>query len=136
METFINYLLKEYKLPNEVVCHKVSFTHSIKYKADKKSDELIPFHIINMKIQCYDKNHNLINTFNEKFINDMIIRNKNKKLQIIKEDEINKLFSLSKKDICNLILADLCIKNEEFVKKIKDLLSYKGELKETEEEDD
>ena len=139
MEDFINYMLKEYKLPNEVVCHKVSFTHSIKYKADKKLDESIPFHVISMKIQCYDKNHKLINTFNEKFVEDKIQRSKTKKLQIIKEEELNKLFDLAKNAICDLILADLSVKYLDFRNKINDVIIYKGVIqddKDDKEEED
>ena len=125
MEAFIDYLLSEYQLPPEAICHKTVFTHALKYKEDKKTGEPFLLNVINMKICCYDKNHNLIETKSEKFIDDHIVRTKLKKLKNIDELQLNDKFMNAKDMICDYILQDLFIKNKECVEKIQSLMAYR-----------
>ena len=124
MESFIDYLLSEYNLPEDAVCHRTTFNHAVKVKVDKKTGEETPINIISMKIECYDKNHNLIEIRNEKFIDDHLIRPKNNKLKIIDEEEINNKFSDAKPVICDYILQDLFMKTQVLKNKIEALMVY------------
>ena len=130
----MDYLLSEYELPEEAVCHRTTFNHAVKVKVDKKTGEETPINIISMKIECYDKNHHLIETRNEKFIDDHITRPKNNKLKIIDEEEINNKFSDAKLIICDYILQDLFIKNQILNDKISSLMFYQKPEEKTDEE--
>ena len=122
MEDFINYLLKEYQLPAECVCHKVAFNHSAKTKVDKLSKVPITNNIITVKIECFDKDHKSILAQSERFINGQIQRSKFRKLVNISPDELNNKFGVAKGFICNEI-------NKSLNEKLKDLNEEMTELK-------
>ena len=126
MEDFVNYLLKEYQLPVECVCHKVNFSHSAKNKIDKLSKTPIINNIITVKVECFDKDHKLILAQNEKFIDGQIQRTKLRKLINISPDELNNKFGVAKGYICNEIQKSLNEKLKDLNDQINELKSYGG----------
>ena len=126
MEDFISYLLTEYQLSTTAICHKVNFTHSTKNKIDKLTKRPIINNIISVKIECFDKDHKLILSKNEKFVDGEIQRTKNNKLVNISPDELNNKFSFAKSSICGIIKNELEQKRNDLINKIDDLNSYCG----------
>lgn len=135
MEDFINYLLKEYQLPNEVVCHKVTCNHSSKSKIDKKSKGSAPGtkchvpvtnNIITVKIECFDKDHNLICYQNERFVDGEIYRPKTRKLVNISPQELNNRFGKAKGQICRNIENELMGKVKSLNEDLSSLKQYCG----------
>lgn len=135
LEDFVSYLLKEFKLPTDVVCHKVSFNHSSKVKQDKKSERLgeskplcgevfVKNNIVSVKIDCFDKDHNLVHTATEKFIDGAISRPKKRPLVNISPDELNNRFGMAKSEICSVILKELTDKDNDIQEKISEVKSY------------
>ena len=128
IEAFIDYLLKEYQLPSDVVCNNINFTYSSKNKIDKKSHVPITNHVITVKIDSYDKSHNKLATNTERFINGHIDRPKNKKLINISPDELNNKFGNAKASICSQIQKNNSDKVKELNDIINDLSQYCGGL--------
>ena len=126
MEDFINYLLKEYQLPNEVVCHKVTCNHSSKSKIDKKSNVPVTNNIITVKIECFDKDHNLICYQNERFVDGEIYRPKTRKLVNISPQELNNRFGKAKGQICRNIENELMGKVKSLNEDLSSLKQYCG----------
>lgn len=124
LEDFVSYLLKEFKLPTDVVCHKVSFNHSSKVKQDKKSEVFVKNNIVSVKIDCFDKDHNLVHTATEKFIDGAISRPKKRPLVNISPDELNNRFGMAKSEICSVILKELTDKDNDIQEKISEVKSY------------
>ena len=124
MEAFIDYLLKEYQLPSEVVCNNVNFSYSSQNKIDKKSHVPITNHIITVKIDSYDKSHNKLASNSERFINGKIERPKTKKLINISPDELNNKFGVAKASICSQIQKTNSDKVKELNEVINDLSQY------------
>ena len=124
MEAFIDYLLKEYQLPSEVVCNNVNFSYSSQNKIDKKSHVPITNHIITVKIDSYDKSHNKLASNSERFINGKIERPKTKKLINISPDELNNKFGTAKSFICAQIQKNNADKVKELNDVINDLKQY------------
>ena len=123
MENFIDYLLKEYNLPSDVVCNKTTFTHSTKNKIDKKSNVPITNNIITVKIESFDKHHNKLASITERFIDGQIDRPKTKKLINISPAELNNKFPSAKSQICSVI-------NLTYNERLKDLKDSINELNE------
>ena len=123
MEAFIDYLLKEYQLPADVVCNKTTFTHSTKNKIDKKSNVPITNNIITVKIESFDKHHQKLASITEHFIDGQIDRPKTKKLINISPSELNNKFAAAKSQICSVI-------NSTYNEKLKDLKESMNELNE------
>ena len=123
MENFIDYLLKEYNLPSEVVCNKTTFTHSTKSKIDKKSNVPITNNIITVKIESFDKHHQKLASITEHFVDGQIDRPKTKKLINISPAELNNKFASAKSQICSVI-------NSTYNEKLKDLKESMNELNE------
>ena len=119
MEAFIDYLLKEYQLPDEVVCNNVSFAYSQKNKIDKKSNVPITDHVITVKIDSYDKDHSKLASNTERFVNGQIQRSKSKKLINISPDELNNRFGNAKASICSQIQKQ----NSDKVKGLNDIIN-------------
>ena len=119
MHAFVNYLLSEYKLPDEVLCNNVSFTYSQKNKIDKKSSVPITDHVITVKIDSYDKDHNKLASNAERFVNGQIQRPKSKKLINISPDELNNRFGNAKTSICSQIQKQ----NSDKVKGLNDIIN-------------
>ena len=126
MQDFIDYLLKEYLLPKEVVCHKVSFTHSSKLKIDKVSNVPITNHTITVKVDCFDKDHQKIASISERFIDGEIKRTKTKPLINISPAELNNRFAKAKVSICSRIQSNYADKLRELNDDINDLKEYCG----------
>ena len=126
MEPFIDYLLKEYQLPSEVVCNNVNFSYSTQNKIDKKSHVPITNHIITVKIDSYDKHHQKLNSNSERFVNGKINRPKSKKLINISPDELNNKFGVAKSSICSQIQKTNSEKVKELNEIINDLKQYTG----------
>lgn len=126
MEAFIDYLLKEYQLPADVVCNKIDYTYSSQNKIDKKTHIPITNHIITVKIESYDKSHNKLATNTERFINGKISRSKTKKLINISPDELNNKFGVAKPFICAHIQKTNSDKVKELNDVINDLKQYTG----------
>ena len=126
MEEFINYLLKEFQLPADVVCHKVDYIYSNKNTIDKKSNRPITHNIITVKIDCYDKEHHKLASISEKFVNGHIQRPKSKKLINISPDELNNKFGKAKAFICSEIQKTNSNKVKELNEFINDLNQYCG----------
>ena len=123
MEAFIDYLLKEYQLPADVVCNKTTFTHSTKNKIDKKSNVPITNNIITVKIESFDKHHQKLASITEHFIDGQIDRPKTKKLINISPSELNNKFASAKSQICSVI-------NSTYNERLKDLKESMNELNE------
>lgn len=128
MEDFVNYLEKEYHLPSDVVCNRVSFNHSTKTKLDKPTNRPITNNIIGIKLECFDKDHKLIISRNEKFIDGQIYRPKTKKPTNISPDELNNKLGVAKSHICSQILGELEEKQKEINGKIEELKAYCGNI--------
>ncbi len=124
MEAFVNYLLSEYKLPDEVVCNNVTFTYSQRNKIDKKSNVPITDHVITVKIDSYDKEHNKLASNTEHFVNGQIQRPKSKKLINISPDELNNRFGNAKASICSQIQKNTSDKVKGLNDIINDLKQY------------
>ena len=124
MEAFINYLLSEYQLSDEIVCNNVTFTYSQRNKIDKKSNVPITNHVITVKIDSYDKRHNKLATNSERFVNGKIERPKTKKLINISPDELNNKFGNAKASICSQIQKNNADKVKELNDVINDLKQY------------
>ena len=123
MEAFIDYLLKEFQLPADVVCNKTTFTHSTKNKIDKKSNVPITNNIITVKIESFDKHHQKLASITEHFIDGQIDRPKTKKLINISPSELNNKFAAAKSQICSVI-------NSTYNERLKDLKDSINELNE------
>ena len=123
MEAFIDYLLKEYQLPSEVVCNNVNFSYSSQSKIDKKSNVPITNHIITVKIDSYDKHHQKLNSNSERFVNGKINRPKTKKLINVSPDELNNKFGVAKASIC----AQIQKQNSDKVKELNDAINELNE---------
>lgn len=123
MEAFIDYLLKEYQLPADVVCNKTTFTHSTKNHIDKKSNVPITNNIITVKIESFDKHHQKLASITEHFIDGQIERSKTKKLINISPPELNNKFASAKSQICSVI-------NSTYNERLKDLKDSINELNE------
>ena len=126
MEDFISYLLKEYQLPNDVVCNKVVCSHSTKNKIDTKSKIAISHNIITIKIESYDKEHQLLSSITEKFIDGQINRPKTKPLVNISPSELNNRFARAKSFICSQIQKSYNDKLKDINDSITDLKQYCG----------
>lgn len=126
MEAFIDYLLKEYQLPSEVVCNKTTFTHSTKNRIDKKSNTPITNNIITVKIESFDKHHNKLASITEHFIDGNIERPKTKALVNIAPAELNNKFSAAKSQICSVINSIYNERLNELKDSIHELSEYCG----------
>ncbi len=126
MENFIDYLLKEYNLPSEVVCNKVIYSHSTKNKIDKKSNVPITNNIITVKIESFDKNHQKLASNSERFIDGQIERSKTKKLINIAPAELNNKFAAAKSQICSVINSTYNERLNELKDSIHELSEYCG----------
>ena len=126
MENFIDYLLKEYNLPSEVVCNKVVYTHSTKNKIDKKSSVPLTNNIITVKIESFDKFHNKLASFTERFIDGQIERPKTKALVNIAPAELNNRFGAAKSQICAVINSNYHERLNELNDSIHELNEYCG----------
>ena len=124
MEAFESYLLKEYQLPSNTVCHKFSYSHSTKQKVDKPSNRPIINNIINVKIESYDDKHNLLGSHSEKFIDGQIQRTRQNKLINISPAELNNRFGFAKSNIVQIIVADYNNKLNEIQGKINEINEY------------
>ena len=128
MDDFISYLLKEYQLPNDVVCNKVVCTHSTKNKIDKKSNIPITNNVITIKIESYDKEHQLLSSITEKFIDGQINRTKAKPLVNISPSELNNRFGVAKSFICSQIQKSYSDKLKDLNDSINELKQYCGSV--------
>ena len=126
MEAFIDYLLKEYNLPSEVVCNKVVYTHSTKNKIDKKSNVPITNNIIAVKIESFDKRHQKLASITEHFIDGHIERSKTKPLVNIAPSELNNKFAAAKGEICGIITRTYHERLNELNDSIRELSEYCG----------
>ena len=126
MNEFVDYLLKEYQLPDDVVCHKVGFTHSSKLKIDKLSNVPVSNHTITVKVDCFDKDHQKIASISERFVDGEIKRTKTKPLVNISPDELNNRFGKAKLSICSRIQSNYADKLREINDDINDLKEYCG----------
>lgn len=126
MENFIEYLLKEYQLPSEVVCNKTTFTHSTRNKIDKKSNVPITNNIITVKIESFDKNHQKLASITEHFIDGQIDRPKTKKLINIAPAELNNKFAAAKGEICGIIKRNYNERLNDLNDSIHELSEYCG----------
>jgi len=119
MEDFVEYLLKEFNLPQEVVCNRVDFAFTQKNDIDKISKVPITHNIINVRIDCFDKNHHRLRGISERFVDGKILRPKTRKLINISPDELNNKFNAAKPYIC----AELKKKNSDRVKELNEVIS-------------
>ena len=126
MDDFVEYLLKEFQLPSEVVCYKTSFTHSSKLKIDKLSNVPITNHTITVKVDCFDKDHQKIASISERFVDGEIKRTKTKPLINISPAELNNRFAKAKVSICSRIQSNYADKLRELNDDINDLKEYCG----------
>ena len=126
MNDFVEYLLQEFQLPKEVVCHKVSFSHSSKVKIDKLSKVPITNHTITVKIDCFDDEHNKLASILERFIDGEIKRTKTKPLINISPAELNNRFGKAKLSICSRIQSNYADKLRELNDDINELKEYCG----------
>ena len=117
MQAFEEYLLKEYNESN-VVCTAFKYSHTVKDKIDKTSKIPVVNNVITVKIDCYDKQHNLISSHSEKFIDGVIYRNKKNKLINIAPTELNNRFAAAKQAIANGIMSEYLMKLNEINEKI------------------
>ena len=124
MDAFEEYLLSEYNLPSNVCCNNFKYTHSTKNKVDKSSNRPITNHIIRIKIDSYDANHNLISTHSEVIQDGHISRTKQNKLINISPDELNNRFGAAKLQISQTINAEYTNKLNDIQEKINELNSY------------
>ena len=123
MEAFQEYLLQEYNDTN-AVCNAFKYSHSAKQKLDKASKIPIVNNVITVKIDCYDKQHNLLATHSEKFVDGAIQRNKKNKLINIAPAELNNRFAAAKQAIANGIMAEYLQKLNDINEKIDSLNAY------------
>jgi len=126
MENFIEYLLKEYQLPSEVVCNKITYSHSTKNHIDKKSNVPITNNIITVKIESFDKHHNKLASITEHFIDGQIERSKTKALVNIAPSELNNKFAAAKSQICSVINSTYNERLNELKDSINELNEYCG----------
>ena len=124
MQDFIDYLLKEFQLPKEVVCNKVDYGFSQKNEIDKKTNIPITHNIISVKIECFDKTHRKLAYISEKFVDGKIWRPKTKKLVNISPDELNNKFGIAKPAICARIQKENADKMKELNELLTDLKTY------------
>ena len=123
--SFEDYLLKEYPVSG-CVCVNFKYSHGTKEKIDKKSKIPVINNVINVKIDCYDDKHNLLDSHSEKFIDGHIQRPKNKQLVNIAPAELDNRFSAVNVEICSTIMAEYMLKLDEINSKISALRAYCG----------
>ena len=127
MESFINYLINEYKdNTTGYAAIDTKFTHSSTIKIDKASNVPIKNNIIKVSITFYDKSMNKLYSSAISFENNLLPKSQAKKLVNIAPKELENKFACAKDEICNNILRELLEKRKELNEKIDDIIRYKG----------
>lgn len=126
MQDFIDYLLKEYQLPDSVVCNRVVYSHSTKNKIDKKSNVPITNNVITVKIESFDKMHHKLASITEHFVDGQISRTKTKPLINIAPAELNNKFAKAKAEICGIIKRNYNEKLNDLNDSMHELNDYCG----------
>ena len=127
MESFINYLITEYKQNAKgYVAIDTKFTHTSNIKIDKASNVPLKNDIIKINLTFYDKSMNKLYSTGITFENNVLNKSQAKKLVNIAPKELENKFATAKNEICNVILRELLDKRNDLNEKIDDITKYKG----------
>ena len=121
MQEFENYIKSDITINYEVACFK--YNHNVLVKLDKNKKPLKQ-NIIFINIKFYDKNLNILQSLNLKFVNGILNKTSMKKLNNIKSSILNNIFNITKNDIINNIKGKLTIKFNKIKSKLDDINEY------------
>jgi hypothetical protein len=125
MLAFKNYAINEYKIEN-IASVSFKFTHSLTTSLDKKTNELMNKHAINVAIKLFDKDLNLLHNDTLKFVNNVLNKKKADSLVNISPKELENRFNEARREIVAEIQKDYLEKRHDIDEKINSLMTYEN----------
>ena len=105
MQSFKEYVVDEFKVDGTTSI-SFKFTHTLAVKLDKKSKRPLNNHVVNVVVQFYDRDLNLLRKETLKFINNVLNKKDSERLVNIAPKELENRFNVARRDIVNDIKQD------------------------------
>ena len=121
---FVRYLLREWPSKPASACTRVTYSHSVSNKFDKKSRKMLTKNVITVKVTEYDECYRELFTISEHFEDGHIKRPKKNKLVNIAPAELDNKFAAAKASICQQIHDELTNKLNDITDKLNNLNRY------------
>ena len=125
MLAFKNYVINEYKIEN-IASVSFKFTHSLTTSIDKKTNEVMNKHTINVAIKLFDKDLNLLHSDSLKFVNNVLNKKKADSLVNISPKELENRFNEARREIVAEIQKEYLEKRKDIDEKINSLMTYEN----------
>ena len=123
MDSFKNYVISEYRVEG-FTSVSFKFTHSLSTKLDKKSGKELNNHAINVTVQFFDKDLNLLRKSSLKFVNNVLGKKQASELVNISPKELENRFNAARREIVGEILKEYMEKKALIDAKMFDLRLY------------
>ena len=123
MNSFVEYLVSNWNVGGCVSIEK-RYTHDMKMRVDKKSEEEIVEHVVNVGLKFYDKDNKLLQSESIKFVNNVLNGISKKKIINIAPSELENKFMAAKTEIAEVIMEEYYEKLEVLNGKVRMLKSY------------
>lgn len=125
MNSFKEYIINEFKVDGTTSI-LFKFAHALNVKLDKKSQKVLNNHTINVTVQFYDKELNLLRRELLKFVNNELNKKDAERLVNISPKELVNRFNLARREIVQEIKNDYMQKMADINDKINMLNSYEN----------
>ena len=125
MLAFKNYVINEYKIEN-VASVSFKFTHSLTASIDKKTNQLMNKHSINVAVKFYDKDLKLLHSDTLKFVNNVLNKKKADSLVNISPKELENRFNEARREIVAEIQKEYLERRRDIDEKINSLMTYEN----------
>jgi hypothetical protein len=125
MLAFKNYVINEYKIEN-IASVSFKFSHSLTTSIDKKTNEVMNKHAINVAVKFFDKDLHLLHGDTLKFVNNVLNKKKADSLVNISPKELENRFNEARREIVAEIQKDYLEKRKDIDEKINSLMTYEN----------
>ena len=120
MLAFKHYVINEYKI-EDIASVSFKFSHSLTTSIDKKTNEVMNKHAINVAVKFFDKDLHLLHSDTLKFVNNVLNKKKADSLVNISPKELENRFNEARREIVAEIQKEYLEKRNDIDEKINSL---------------
>ena len=105
MDSFKEYIISEFRVDGTTSI-SFKFTHTLTTRVDRRSKKMLNNHTINIVVQFFDCELNLLRKESLKFVNNVLTKKDAERLVNIAPKELENRFNVARREIAAVIMHD------------------------------
>ena len=123
MDSFKEYIISEFRVDGTTSI-SFKFTHTLTTRVDRRSKKMLNNHTINIVVQFFDCELNLLRKESLKFVNNVLTKKDAERLVNIAPKELENRFNVARREIAAVIMHDYIEKMDAINEKMGALQLY------------